>query len=546
MTPITRSADRARPVLGGALTALVTPFTPDGALDEAAFRRLVSWQVLSGIDGLVPCGTTGEAPTLDPGGARAAHRDHRRGRGRPRPRAAASRSSPAPARTTPTRRSAPPGGRPSSARTRRSSWRPTTTGRTSGCWRATSGPSRTRAACPSSSTTSRRGRARTSRRTRSCGWPRIRGSWPSRKRPGTWSRSRGSAASGRADVAVLAGDDAWTLPMLALGGERRHLGGIERDPGRDGRALRGRPRRATGSGARRIHERWLPLMLANFRGAPNPVPAKAALALMGLASDAVRAPAAARSTTTPRERLARLLRSLGLLELPGGRAAPDDGDARSRGRHERRATAPRDPRRDAATRPAAGADQVLAALEAGRLRAAVPGPGGAGRLGASGPRREAAILALLRGPRHAARGRPPRRSGSWTASACHRRTLAGSPDARAAAAAGRPWRIVPGGTSDPGRRAPRAGRRRHAAVVRQRRRLGRGRHDDRLARAGRLVRPGRRARPPRGRRRRRRRPGAGRGAAGHRRGRRVRRGGLPPPGRRAGRAGRGPRRPASP
>ena len=53
-----------RPLLRGAFTALVTPFTPDGTLDEAAFRRLVRWQVLAGIDGLVPCGTTGESPTL--------------------------------------------------------------------------------------------------------------------------------------------------------------------------------------------------------------------------------------------------------------------------------------------------------------------------------------------------------------------------------------------------------------------------------------------------------------------------------------------------
>src|SRR3990170_5573836 len=56
-----------RPALRGAFTALVTPFTSDGAIDEAAFRRLVSWQVLAGIDGLVPCGTTGESPTLSPG-----------------------------------------------------------------------------------------------------------------------------------------------------------------------------------------------------------------------------------------------------------------------------------------------------------------------------------------------------------------------------------------------------------------------------------------------------------------------------------------------
>lgn len=48
----------------GALTALITPFT-DSGVDEAAFRTLVQRQLEAGIDGLVPCGTTGEAPTLD-------------------------------------------------------------------------------------------------------------------------------------------------------------------------------------------------------------------------------------------------------------------------------------------------------------------------------------------------------------------------------------------------------------------------------------------------------------------------------------------------
>ncbi len=48
----------------GVLTALVTPFTPDGGVDEAAFRALVRRQVQAGVSGLVPCGTTGEAPTL--------------------------------------------------------------------------------------------------------------------------------------------------------------------------------------------------------------------------------------------------------------------------------------------------------------------------------------------------------------------------------------------------------------------------------------------------------------------------------------------------
>jgi 4-hydroxy-tetrahydrodipicolinate synthase len=50
--------------LRGCGTALVTPFHQDGAIDEPALRNLVNWQVESGIDFLIPCGTTGETPTL--------------------------------------------------------------------------------------------------------------------------------------------------------------------------------------------------------------------------------------------------------------------------------------------------------------------------------------------------------------------------------------------------------------------------------------------------------------------------------------------------
>jgi 4-hydroxy-tetrahydrodipicolinate synthase len=50
--------------LRGCGTALVTPFRQDGSIDDAALRNLVAWQVESGIDFLVPCGTTGETPTL--------------------------------------------------------------------------------------------------------------------------------------------------------------------------------------------------------------------------------------------------------------------------------------------------------------------------------------------------------------------------------------------------------------------------------------------------------------------------------------------------
>src|SRR5688572_7088452 len=54
----------------GTFTALVTPFR-DGAVDEAAFARLIEEQIGAGITGIVPVGTTGESPTLD-------HPEHRR------------------------------------------------------------------------------------------------------------------------------------------------------------------------------------------------------------------------------------------------------------------------------------------------------------------------------------------------------------------------------------------------------------------------------------------------------------------------------------
>ena len=51
-------------IFQGAATALVTPMTAEGMVDYEAFARLINWQIESGIDALVICGTTGEASTL--------------------------------------------------------------------------------------------------------------------------------------------------------------------------------------------------------------------------------------------------------------------------------------------------------------------------------------------------------------------------------------------------------------------------------------------------------------------------------------------------
>ena len=48
----------------GALTAVVTPFHPHRELDEQALRRLVEFQIDEDIDGIIACGSTGEAATL--------------------------------------------------------------------------------------------------------------------------------------------------------------------------------------------------------------------------------------------------------------------------------------------------------------------------------------------------------------------------------------------------------------------------------------------------------------------------------------------------
>ena len=57
-------------MLKGAITAIVTPFK-DGQIDEEAYRALIERQIREGIHGLVPCGTTGESPTLS-------HAEHKR------------------------------------------------------------------------------------------------------------------------------------------------------------------------------------------------------------------------------------------------------------------------------------------------------------------------------------------------------------------------------------------------------------------------------------------------------------------------------------
>lgn len=67
----TREHEREFIMLKGAITALITPFNDKGAIDEKAFCDFVEWQIVQGINGVSPVGTTGESPTLS-------HEEHKR------------------------------------------------------------------------------------------------------------------------------------------------------------------------------------------------------------------------------------------------------------------------------------------------------------------------------------------------------------------------------------------------------------------------------------------------------------------------------------
>ena len=306
-----------RPTIRGAFTALVTPFTPDGSIDEAAFRRLVRWQVLAGIDGLVPCGTTGEAPTLSPderdrliAATVEIVADHP-SRGRVQVIAGTGTNDTA-ATIRATRQAsilgadaalvvAPYYNRPDSRML-------------DAHFRAVADegdlpivvynvPSRTGTNVDAATFL------------RLAEHPRV---IAIKEASGNLDQIARICAERPRDVSVLAGDDAWTLPVLALGGDGVVSVASNEIPG-ELVALCSAARSGDWDTARRTHERWLPLFLANFRGAPNPVPVKAALLAMGLLDDdAVRAPLLPLEPES-RAMLVGLLRNLGIVETPGGR-----------------------------------------------------------------------------------------------------------------------------------------------------------------------------------------------------------------------------------
>ena len=91
------------------------------------------------------------------------------------------------------------------------------------------------------------------------------------------------------DFIVLSGDDALTLPLMAVGGHGIISVIGNEAPARDGAHGGARRERTTSPAARQIHRQLMPLMSANFVES-NPIPVKAAMAAMGLLEEVYRLP----------------------------------------------------------------------------------------------------------------------------------------------------------------------------------------------------------------------------------------------------------------
>jgi 4-hydroxy-tetrahydrodipicolinate synthase len=289
----------------GVGTALITPFTAAGALDEAALQTFVDWQITEGINFLVPCGTTGENPTLTP-------EEHRRvveltvkaANGRVPVLAGAGSNSTVKAvqlanealdvgadgilTITPYYNKPTPDGlrrhfgAQAEAVEKRKSGFPmimyNVPGRT--------GLNMT------AETTLRMARE----------IPNVIGV---KEASGNLEQILSILRDRPEGFLVLSGDDAWTLPLLAVGADGLISVASNEVPRLMRQMVDGRD---VG-----IHNRLLPLLTGNFIES-NPGPAKAALRMMGvLESDTVRPPLAP-MTEANRERLQGILRECGLIE----------------------------------------------------------------------------------------------------------------------------------------------------------------------------------------------------------------------------------------
>lgn len=269
--------------LRGAYTALVTPFTADGEVDQAAFRAFVAWQAAEGIDGLVPCGTTGESPTLS-----AAERDFligtavEIGRERGIPVIAGTGTNVTKKTIEATRRAAELGA--DAALVVTPYYNKPDQRMLEAHYRAVADegglpvvvynvPGRTGVNVEAATLL------------RLAEHPRI---VAVKEASANLDQIQTIVRNRPDDFSVLSGDDSWTLTFLVHGGDGIISVASNEIPGPMAALCRA-ARDGDWDEARRLHERYLALMRVNFITV-NPVPVKAALAAMGLIGNHVRGP----------------------------------------------------------------------------------------------------------------------------------------------------------------------------------------------------------------------------------------------------------------
>ncbi len=289
----------------GCGTALVTPFTGTGALDETAVRRLARRQIDSGVHFLVPCGTTGESPTLSA--------DERRrvveivvDEARAQVPVLAGAGGYDTREVAEAAREMEKAGADGLLSVTPYYNKPTPEGLFRH-YQAIAGatplpivvynvPGRT--GCNVDPATL----------ARIATLPTVAGV---KEASGNMTQICEIVRAVPPEFLVLSGDDAMTLPLMAVGGRGIISVAANEAPAEMAQMVEAAERNDFAA-ARAIHARLLPLMLANFAES-NPIPVKSAMALMGLLEESYRLPMTPPKAET-RERLAGVLSGLGKLK----------------------------------------------------------------------------------------------------------------------------------------------------------------------------------------------------------------------------------------
>ncbi len=419
----------------GAFTALITPFREDGSIDQDAFRSLVRRQIDGCIHGLVPCGTTGETPTLSHEedewviGTTLEIAGERPSRGRLRVIAGTGSNSTQTAINS-TRRAAALG--VDAALVVAPYYNKPDQRMMEAHFRAIADegdlpiivyniPGRTGVNIEAATLL------------RLAEHPRI---VAVKEASANMDQIQTILRERPADFSILSGDDNWTLPLLAMGADGVISDDVERDSGPDGGNVRRRVRRRLGPGA--TAPRTLAAAHAGqLRRRPEPEPGQDRDVADGTLRrhDADAAPAARRAVPRPDADAPRDARA-GRRRRCRGRS-PNGG---AHGGHPRRRRVSAQPELD----PEATAEAILRALDSGAIRTAEPdadAPNG-WRVNSAV---QSAILRLFAN----------RETRTWDLDGLQFRDRVGLPtkdllhsaEAEAALAAGKPWRVVPGGTS---------------------------------------------------------------------------------------------------